>query len=104
MSKGIISKSRAIEILSGIAGDAGNAAMDRIRAIETLARMNGWNQPMRVELSAVDFRMLLKLLCAQSVSAGATLSRKRCALPLGDGETGATGGSVACLNADGIAA
>ena len=38
--------------------------MDRIRATETLARMNGWNQPLRVELSAVDFQMLLKLLCA----------------------------------------
>ena len=92
MSKGIISKSRAIEILSGVAGDAGNAAaMDRIRAIETLARINGWNQPLRVELSAVDFQMLLKLLCAQSVSAGATLSRKRCALPLGDGENDTEG-------------
>jgi hypothetical protein len=91
MSKGIISKSRAIEILSGIAGDAGNAAMDRIRAVETLARMSGWNQPLRVELSAADFQVLLKLLCAQSVSAGATLSRKRCALPLGDGENDTEG-------------
>ena len=56
MSKGVISKSEAIEILSGIARNAGNAATDRIRAIETLARMNGWNQPLRVELSAADSR------------------------------------------------
>ena len=92
MSKGVISKSRAIEILSGIAREAGNAAMDRIRAIETLARMNGWNQPLSVELSATDFQMLLKSLCAQPVSAGAILPRKRCALPLGDGENGGTEG------------
>lgn len=92
MGKGVISKSRTIEILSGIARDAGNAAKDRIRAIETLARINGWNQPLRVELSATDFQMLLKLLCVQPVGAGATLSHKRCALPLEDGENAGTEG------------
>jgi hypothetical protein len=92
MGKGGISKSRTIEILSGIARDAGNAAKDRIRAIETLARMNGWNQPLRVELSGADIRVPLKLLCAQPVGAGAILSRKRCALPLEDGENAGTEG------------
>jgi hypothetical protein len=91
MNKDVIIRERALEILSTIARDAGNAAMDRIRAVETLARMNGWNQPLRVELSAADFQVLLKLLCAQAVSAGATLSRKRCALPLGDGENDTEG-------------
>ena len=56
MNKDVITRERAIEILSPIARDAGNAAMDRIRAVETLARMNGWNQPLRVELSAADFQ------------------------------------------------
>jgi hypothetical protein len=45
MSEDIITRSRAVAVLSEIARNERNDVADRIYAIEVLARILGWNQP-----------------------------------------------------------
>ena len=96
MSKGVISKSEPIEILRALPG-RGKRRYGSDSGIETLARMNGWNQPLRVVLSAADSRCHSTCCALSLFKAGAIFSRKRCVLPLGDGESEARG-SLVCLD------
>jgi hypothetical protein len=45
VSEDIITRSRAVAILSEIARNERNDVADRIYAMEVLARILGWNQP-----------------------------------------------------------
>jgi hypothetical protein len=57
-----INRDRALAILSEIARDEGNAAADRIHAVEILAKMLGWNEVLKVELGVADSQRILAQL------------------------------------------
>ena len=52
----------AIALLERIARDEGNDAEERVYALEVLARLNGWNQPLKLQLVAADFQTILEQL------------------------------------------
>ena len=52
----------AIALLERIARDEGNDAEDRVYALEILARLNGWNRPLKLQLGEADFQTILEQL------------------------------------------
>ena len=56
----------AIALLERIARDEGNDAEERVYALEVLARLNGWNQPLKLQLVAADFQTILEQLAKLS--------------------------------------
>ena len=61
MSK-LTTREDVLGLLARIALDEKNDVGDRVYAIEILARMEGWNQPLEVELGEADFQTILELL------------------------------------------
>jgi len=61
-TEAVISRSRALELLSEIAQDKVNVTpSERIRAIAELSKMEGWNAPDRIEATVVTLSDLVDL-------------------------------------------
>jgi hypothetical protein len=58
---GAMTRDRGLALLGGIAEDSSQAGAVRVRAVESLARLMGWNAPDRMEVSGPLAGLLARL-------------------------------------------